>query len=970
MLLALLLATRILFDNSWQAAPSDGVEMKLTPEGSAMRVDFDFHGHAGWAAMRRPVNIDLPANYRFNLRVRGETLPNTLEFKLVDPSGENVWWYRKPAWEWPREWTDLTIDKRHVDFAWGPSQTKAATKIGFIEITVTAVKGGKGTVWFDNLTFEDLGTAAGPVLSASSSLPGQTPEQAMDGKLDTAWHASAAGEQWLAIDFQQTREFGGLVIDWLPNEHATSYDVEVSSDDKSWTSVREVRGSNGGRDYLQTPSAAARFVRLALHSGTAYGIREIEMQPPEFDDSSIAVYQLMARDALRGHFPRQLRSEFAYWAVFGIDGDTGTKPLLCEDGAIETPAGFSIEPFVRVDGRLITWADVQTTQSLEQGSFPMPATTWNHPQFTLDVSASDSVQSRYRFRNITTRPESVELFVAVRPLRVTPPWHQLNINELTAPIRTIAWRAPEMTIDGSRLTASPSPQRVVLSTFDGGDASELFDAAPTATSVDDPQRHASALMAWRFDVPAHAQREVRLSVEDSRPRLSGQPGSAVLHWTDVMKHVDLSIPAAQDLVDTVKANIGYLLVTRRGPAIRGGPRNYDRSWIRDGSLSSSVLLRFGFAKEVGDYIRWFAPYQFADGKVPCCVDERGADPVPENDSNGEFIFLVARYARLTGDLTIPREVWPHVESAADYIDQLRHQRMTDKYRGTQYYGLLPESISHEGYSAKPMHSYWDDFWASRGLKDAAWLAQQLGHRDAAARFAASRDEFDRDLHASIIKAMAVHHIDYIPGAADLGDFDPTSTTIALEPVGDEHLPKAALEAEFTRYWHEAEARMTGKAPWTLYTPYELRDAGVMVRLGWRDRAQRLLAWFLQDRRPPGWRDWAEVVAQEYRAPRYLGDIPHTWIGSDYIRTLLDMLFYERDDDALVIGAGVPQSWIDRGIRLRGVRTPWGPLNLEIDRRGARVSGLTTVPPGGIVFQLPEACHPERREGTVWVCRPK
>jgi hypothetical protein len=26
-----------------------------------------------------------------------------------------------------------------------------------------------------------------------------------------------------------------------------------------------------------------------------------------------------------------------------------------------------------------------------------------------------------------------------------------------------------------------------------------------------------------------------------------------------------------------------------------------------------------------------------------------------------------------------------------------------------FYGLLPASISHEGYSAKPMHSHWDNF---------------------------------------------------------------------------------------------------------------------------------------------------------------------------------------------------------------------------------------------------------------------
>jgi hypothetical protein len=33
-------------------------------------------------------------------------------------------------------------------------------------------------------------------------------------------------------------------------------------------------------------------------------------------------------------------------------------------------------------------------------------------------------------------------------------------------------------------------------------------------------------------------------------------------------------------------------------------------------------------------LRWYAPHQFDNGKVPCCVDDRGADPVPEHDSGG------------------------------------------------------------------------------------------------------------------------------------------------------------------------------------------------------------------------------------------------------------------------------------------------------------------------------------------------
>jgi hypothetical protein len=108
-----------------------------------------------------------------------------------------------------------------------------------------------------------------PAASASSSAPSQTPDLAVDGKGDTAWRAANAAEQWLAIDFRQIREFGGLVVDWAANDHATAYALETSPDGSAWTAVRDVRGGNGGRDYLQTPGAASRYVRLHFREGAA-----------------------------------------------------------------------------------------------------------------------------------------------------------------------------------------------------------------------------------------------------------------------------------------------------------------------------------------------------------------------------------------------------------------------------------------------------------------------------------------------------------------------------------------------------------------------------------------------------------------------------------------------------------------------------------------------------------------------------
>src|SRR3546814_2467372 len=95
------------------------------------------------------------------------------------------------------------------------------------------------------------------------------------------------------------------------------------------------------------------------------------------------------------------------------------------------------------------------------------------------------------------------------------------------------------------------------------------------------------------------------------------------------------------------------------------------------------------------------------------------DPVPENDSHGELIFNIAELYRHDGDKAFLVKMWPHVLGAFEYMEKLRLSERTEANRAKNpaFYGLMPVSISHEGYSAKPMHSYWVDFWALRGDTD-------------------------------------------------------------------------------------------------------------------------------------------------------------------------------------------------------------------------------------------------------------
>ena len=1009
------IAPRVIVDafedvSAWSAVPASGVQLRiggdLDTHGRSMRLDFDFGGGGGYAVARRAVSIDLPANYRFRFAVRGNCKPNDLEFKLIDASGDNVWWNNRRNFVFPAVWETLTTRKRQISFAWGPSNAELR-HVAAIEIAITAGSGGKGTVWLDELALESLPVSGGAppaiVARASSARPGSAAAGAVDRDSASVW-ASDAGDSrpWIVFDLGMEREFGGLVIDWAAGRHATDYDAEVSNDGAAWRALRAVRGGNGGRDHLYLPESEARAIRVRAMRGVAsrgIAIRSIKVEPLEWAPTLERFYETLAGEAPRGSYPRGLLQQQSYWAVLGTDRGETEEALLGEDGMLETgKAQYSIEPFLRVNDSLVTWADAEITHQLAEGDLPIPTVTWRRGEAELSVTAfafdaqgevpeaiaglaaaSPGVLARYRVTHHGRRSARVSLYLALRPFQVNPPSQFLNTAGGVAPIRTLLREGAVVRVNGDRgIVSLTPPTRFGAAAFDHGDIVEFLrlGRVPVRDSVSDPFEHASGALEYVFDIPAGGTREVDVFVplrgRPAAPAAALTPGmsaqaqaATVKRWAAHRRGITIEVPpAGADEIRAMRAQLGWILINRDGAAIQPGSRSYERSWIRDGSLTSTALLRLGHPEVVREFIDWFAGHLYPDGKVPCCVDARGADPVPEHDSHGEFIYLVAEYYRYTGDRALIERQWPAVARAATHLDSLRQTRRTAEWRTParrEFFGLLPPSISHEGYSAKPMHSYWDDFFALRGFKDAAWLAGVLGNRSQRTAFAAMRDQFQRELKASLSAAMARHRIDYLPGCADLGDLDATSTTIALAPGDAEAaLPPGALARTFEKYWDFFRERRVSTT-WDAYTPYETRVIGSMVRLGWRERADSLANWFLRDRRPLGWQQWAEVVDRDPRHVRFIGDMPHTWVGSDFVRSVLDRFAYEREGDStLVIGAGIPLAWTKEapGVIVKGLPTPHGPLGFTMRAHGdsmvVTIDAGLRVPRGGIVVRPPLA----------------
>lgn len=117
----------------------------------------------------------------------------------------------------------------------------------------------------------------------------------------------------------------------------------------------------------------------------------------------------------------------------------------------------------------------------------------------------------------------------------------------------------------------------------------------------------------------------------------------------------------------------------------------------------------------------------------------------------------------------------------------------------------------------------------KGLKDAAEIQNILGNSENYEHIVKLRDTFRENLYNSLHLAMQTRKIDYLPGCVELGDFDATSTTIALTPCNEYgNLPKPQVYNTFDRYYKFFTGRRDGLLEWVNYTPYENRLIGSFI----------------------------------------------------------------------------------------------------------------------------------------------
>lgn len=788
--------------------------------------------------------------------------------------------------------------------------------------------------------------------------------------------AGKGGVHTLDITLPRPQPSTGLAVDWASVHGAAA--LQAQDGKGRWHELaKDAQAATRKQSWLAASAPLdIQALRLTVH-GDAAQIARIRLLGPKAVMTPMKRYQIAASGAQRALFPASLQMQQTYWTAVGVHAGR-QKSIFDEYGNLEAFKGAPlVQPIWRSADGHAAGATGQTVQhALRDGWKPMPSATWA-PQpglelrseaFAIERDGQPVTLLRHRLHNSGTATINGTLTLVVRPMQMNPPWQNGGLS----PIRDVSVEGQAVRINGRTLLHSLTPVTASGAAPFGAEGTTEVTASiaagtlPSTQQARDDQGLAAAALSYRVSLPPGASEAIvaafplGTAAADANGALPDAPlldlsslprdadaafdtlaAQASADWQARLGQVGLRLPDPS-LVDMLRAQAAYMLINQTGPAMQPGPRNYNRSFIRDGMATSAVLLRMGEAKVARDYLAWYSEHGVhANGLVSPILNDDGSVNTGfgsdiEYDSQGQYVALVADVARLDGGPESVRAYLPKVKAALRFLQQLRERTLVAGYMADQpsperFAGILAPSISHEGYPS-PTHSYWDDYWGLKGWHDGAWLADALGDHETAVWARQQYRALYDALHASIRATMAWKGIDFIPSSADLGDGDPTGVSIALDPTGAQSvLPADALRTTFARYLEDVRKR---KQPGALYayTPYEIRNVLSYVHLGQPEAADELLQGLLHDRRPLEWQVLAEVVHSRLRFPRYLGDMPHTWIGAEYGRTLFGMLMRE-DDDALSLLPGTPPSWVaGDGLAVERLPTAYGTLQMQARQR--------------------------------------
>lgn len=422
----------------------------------------------------------------------------------------------------------------------------------------------------------------------------------------------------------------------------------------------------------------------------------------------------------------------------------------------------------------------------------------------------------------------------------------------------------------------------------------------------------------------------------------------VSFWRETMaRAARIDVPCRKSTRALLASHVCQMIANDLGD-MRGGEGFYDDFYIRDGAYQVMELEEAGLDDFAARAIDYYLPRQQRDGRFE---SQRN-----QYDANGQGVWALWQYARITGDRGYLERVYPRMLRAVSWSIQERNKAPAD----SPFAGLLtaaPADGEHLWNGKYHIVGY--DLWNLRGMLCTADAARILGKTEDAAFLL---DEAAR-YRAAIEAAWKRTGVAYFPPSWETeGTHWGNTETLWPTRLFERDDPRvgastAFVEKEFAGGYVEGTIRWRAPKTEDAIHPYmgAYTVMNTLIR-GEADKVVESFYWYLLHTSAAN--AFPEGIFFKRRFA-WSDTIPHVTGASNYAILLRHMLVHE-DGDELHLLAAVPDWWLADGkeIRIERLPTHFGPMDLRVQgsARGVHVelTGPTREPPQRIVLHLPES----------------
>jgi hypothetical protein len=578
------------------------------------------------------------------------------------------------------------------------------------------------------------------------------------------------------------------------------------------------------------------------------------------------------------------------WTAVGLP-DVPYYPIVDPRGLV-TPLfdGWSLDFWlVGTDGRLFLpgkLRDFTQTLACDDNLHVRSVAAWNEASLESDVSLT--VYNMEPHCCATARPVGWRegyLAVSLRPYN---PEGISFVDKIAVTADGAGWQ-----VNGRHLVLfDRKPERIILSVYKDGDASQRLAESVSATSVTCEVGMATAVALFPVASMREHPLEVRTPIYNELDPKKRPTIGAVVRWSDALAgyaRLRIGDGRAQRLYDLAVANLALHAPDEAYP----GPYTYKRFWFRDAAFILNALLALGDVARTRRVLAHFAPRQRRDGYF---LSQEG-----EWDSNGEAIWTYHRFTTLTGEPLKP-EWLDAIAKGARWI--IAKRLPSDS--GLPEAGLLPAGFSAEHLGPNDFY-YWDDFWGVAGLRCAAELLRQ---RDPELAAEASRvaEEFLQTIVCSFPEGPHRRFPGAIPASPKRRmDSGAVGNLVADYPLqlfgpGD---PRIQKTADYLRDHSSYDGGFFQNMIHSGINAYlTLHLAQVRLRAGEIEAAWRLMDIVAKLASPTG--QWPEAIHPR-TGGGCMGDGEHIWAAAEWA-LMVRACFVREESDRLVIASGVRPEW--------------------------------------------------------------